>query len=84
MRLLKFEVRKHLLFNLQPNLLYRTVCLQTSNGFFCSINHLSGGGVNTNHNAMHLPSLARKKKIKNDPKPHKNSEGNRDNELICC
>ena len=31
--------------NLQPNSLYRAACLQTSNGFFCSVNHLSGGGV---------------------------------------
>ena len=31
-------------------------------GFFCSVNHLSGGGVNANHNATHLPSLARKYK----------------------
>ena len=47
--------------NLQPNSLYRAACLQTSNGFFCSVNHLSGGGVNANHNATHSPSLARKK-----------------------
>ena len=41
---------------------------------------MSGGGVNTNHSAMHLPSLARKNKIENDPKLLKNSEGNRDDE----
>ena len=27
----------------------------------CSVNHLSGGGVNANHNATHSPSLAPKK-----------------------
>ena len=40
--------------------------LQTSDGFFCSINHLSGGGVNANHKAMCLPSLAYKNKTEND------------------
>ena len=50
-----------LLHHLWPNLLYRAACLQISNGFFCSVNHLSGGGVNANHNATHSPSLARKK-----------------------
>ena len=32
--------------------------LQTSNGFFCSVNHLSGDEVSVNHNATHSPSLA--------------------------
>ena len=70
--------------NLQPNSLYRAACLQTSNGFFCSVNHLSGGGVNANHNATHSPSLASKNKIENDPKLLKNSEGNRDDEWNFC
>ena len=43
---------------LQPNSLYRAARLQTSNGFFCSVNHLSGGEVSVNHNATHSPSLA--------------------------
>ena len=54
--------------------------LKTSNGLFCSVNHLIGGGVNANHNATHSPSLVRKNKIENDPKLLKNSEGNRDEE----
>ena len=32
-------------FYLKPNSSYRAARLQTSNGFFCSVNHLSGGGV---------------------------------------
>ena len=52
--------------------------------FFCSVNHLSGGGVNANHNTTHSPSLARKNKIENDPKLLKNSEGNRDDEWNFC
>ena len=77
MRVLKFEEgRKHLLFNLWPNSLYRAGHLQTSNGFFCSVNHLSGGGVNANHKATHSPSLVSKNKIENDPKLLKNSERN--------
>ena len=63
---------------------YRSACLQTSSGFFCSINHLSGGGVSANHNAMHLPSLAFKDKIENDPKLLKISEGNHNNEWNFC
>ena len=59
-------------------------CLQTSNGFFCSVNHLSGGGVNANHNATHSPSLARKNKTENDSRLLKNSEGNRDDEWTFC
>ena len=35
--------------------MYRAASLQTSNGFFCSVNHLSGGGVNANHNAKYSP-----------------------------
>ena len=42
--------------HLWPNSLYRAARLQTSNGFFCSVNHLSGGGVNANHNATQSPS----------------------------
>ena len=33
--------------------------LQTLNGFFCSVNHLSGDGVNANHNAKHVPAKAK-------------------------
>ena len=43
---------------LLPNSLYRAARLQTSNGVFCSVNHLSGGEVSVNHNATHSPSLA--------------------------
>ena len=71
--------------NLQPNSLYRAACLQTSNGFFCSVNHLSGGGVHdANHNTTHSPSLACKNKIENDPKLRKNSERNRDDDMNFC
>ena len=42
------------------------VRLQTSDGFFCFINHLSGGGVNANRNAMCSPSLACKNKTEKD------------------
>ena len=66
------------------NSLYRAAFLQTSSGFFCSVNHLSGGGVNANHNAAHSPSLALKNKIESDPKLLKNSEGNRDDEWNFC
>ena len=69
---------------LQPNSLYRAACLQTSNGFSCSVCHLSGGGVNANHYSTHSPSLARKNKIEIDPKLLKNSEGNRDDEWNFC
>ena len=59
--------------------------LQTSNGFFCSVNHLSGGGVNANHNAKHSPSLVCKNKTENDSRLLKNSEGNRNDEwTFCC
>ena len=47
-------------------------------GFFCSVNHLSEGEVNANHNVT-PPSLA-----KNDSRLLKNSEGNRDGEWIFC
>ena len=70
----------YLSYFIKPNSLYRAACLQTTNGFFCSVNHLSGGGVNANHKATHSPSLARKNKIENDPKLLKNSQGNRDDE----
>ena len=52
--------------------------------FFCSLNLLSGGGVNVNHNATHSPSLARKNKTENDSRLLKNSEGNRDDEWYFC
>ena len=39
---------------LWPNSLYCTAHLQTSNGFSCSINHLSAGGVNANHNRQRI------------------------------
>ena len=48
-------------------------------GFFCSVNHLSEGGVNANHNVTCSPSLA-----ENDSRLLKNSEGNRDGEWIFC
>ena len=66
---------------LWPNSLYRTARLQTSNGFFCSINHLSGGGVNANHD---LPSLAHKNKTENYSRLLKTREGNRDDEWTFC
>ena len=62
----------------------RAARVQTSNGFFCSVNHLSGGGVYANHNATHSPSLARKNKTENDSRLLKNSEGNRDDEWTFC
>ena len=66
---------------LWPNSLYRAARLQTLNGFFCSVNHLSGGGVNANHDS---PSLAYKNKTENDSRLLKNSEGNRDDEWTFC
>ena len=68
----------------RPRLFPPAACLQTSKGFFYSVNHLSGGGVNANHNETHSPSLARKNKIENDPKRPKNSEGNRNDEWNFC
>ena len=50
---------------------------------FCTVNHLSGGGVNANHNATHSPSLARKKKTE-DSRLLKNSERNCDDEWNFC
>ena len=49
----KEKINVHIEKNLYPNSLYWAAGLQTSNGFSCSVNHLSGGGVNTNHNATH-------------------------------
>ena len=66
---------------LWPNSLYCTVHLQTSNGFFCSVNHLSAGGVNASHDS---PSLAHKNKTENDSRLLKNSEGNHDDEWTFC
>ena len=51
---------------------------------FCSVHHLSGGGINANHNAKHSSSLACKNKTENDSRLLKNSEGNRDNEWNFC
>ena len=76
--------RRSPLEHLQPNSLYRAASLQTSNGFFCSVNHLSGGGVNANHNAKHSPRLACKNKTENDSRLLKNSKGNRDDEGTFC
>ena len=45
--------------------------------FFCSVNHFSEGGVNTNHYVMCLPSLA-----ENVSRLLKNSKGNGDGEWI--
>ena len=42
------------------------VVSRCENGFFCFVNHLSGGGVNANHNAKHSPSLACKNKTENE------------------
>ena len=62
--------------------------LQFSKGFwvflFCPWNHLSGGGVHANHNAMHLPCFTRKNKTANDSKLLNNSKGNRDGEWNFC
>lgn len=62
-------------------------CLQFSKGFwvflFCPWNHLSGGGANANHNAMHLPCFTRKDKTANDSKLN-NSKGNRNGEWNFC
>ena len=69
---------------LWPNSLYRAARLQTSNGLFCSVNHLSRGGVNANHDATHSLGLARKNKTENDSRLLKNSEGNRDDDYTFC
>ena len=45
--------------------------------FFCSVNHFSEGGVNTNHYVMCLPSLA-----ENVSRLLKNSKGNGDGEWM--
>ena len=52
--------------------------------FFCSVKHLSGGGVNANHDTKHSPSLASKNKTENDSRLLKNSGGNRDDEWTFC
>ena len=46
-------------------------------GFFCSVNRLSEGRANANHNVMCLHSLA-----ENDSRLLKNSKGNRDSKWI--
>ena len=71
-------------FYLQPNSSYRAARLQTSNGFFCSVNHLSGGEVNANHNATHSPSLAHKNKTENDSRLLKNSGRNCNDKWTFC
>ena len=53
-------------------------------GFAVPFDHLSGGGVNANHNAKHFASLACKNKTENDSRLLKNSEGNRDDEWTFC
>ena len=50
------------------------VCV-SKHGFFCSVNYLSGGGVNTNHIATRPPS---------DSRLLKNSEGICDGERNFC
>ena len=60
----KEKINIHIEKKLYPNSLYRAAGLQTSNGFFCSVNHLSGGGVNTNHNATHYPAWPAKTKLR--------------------
>ena len=50
---------------LRLNSLYRAAHLQTSNGFFCSINHLSEGGVNANHDPQRTrPAWPAKTKLR--------------------
>ena len=60
----------------------------SSLGFFCSINHFSGGGANANNNTTHSLSFAsnsEKKNIpENDSRLLKNSEENRDGERNFC
>ena len=46
-------------------------------GFFCSVNHLSEGGVNANHNVICSPNFT-----ENDSRLLKNREGNWDEEWI--
>ena len=53
-------------------------------GFLCSVIHLSGAGVNANHNAKHSPILACKNKTENDSRLLKTSEGNRNDEWTFC
>ena len=48
-------------------------------GFFCSVNHLSEGGVNANHNVTCSPSLA-----EDNTRLLMNSEGDCDDECIFC
>ena len=71
-------------FTLHNFFLYRAASLQTSNGFFCSVNYLSGGGVNANHNGKHPPILACRNKTENDSRLLKNSEENGDDEWTFC
>ena len=54
--------------HLWPNSLYCAACLQTPKGVFCSVNPLSGGRVNANHNATQSPSY----KTENDSRLFKN------------
>ena len=61
--------------------MYRAARLQTLNEFFFSVSHLSGGGVNANHDS---PSFAYKNKTENDSRLLKNSEGNHEDEWMFC
>ena len=51
------KAREHISLYNQIHSLYRAAR-------FCTVNHLSGGGVYANHNATHSPSLARKRKLR--------------------
>ena len=60
-------LEKRKILNLQPNSLYRFANFKGSFGFFCSVNHLSEGGVNANYkNETRSASFIRKNKIDND------------------
>ena len=51
--------------------------IQWDFGFFCSVNHVSEGGVYPNHSVMCLSNLA-----ENDSRLLKNSKGSREGETI--
>ena len=48
--------------------------LRSDFGFLCSVNHLSGGGINANHNETRSPSLAGKNHTENVFRLLRNSE----------
>ena len=61
----------------------------TANSAQCWVNHSVSndkgkGEVNANYNAIHLPSLTRKNKTKNDSRLLKNSKGNRHGQWNFC